>query len=802
MVVVPQYRDTASLRGRNQQSRQGEASNFGLYVGQGLAQLAKGISSVAEAVDYKDALTAEAEARNATNRYREVVRSGLYDPQTGYLNQTGGNALGERRAGTFETLSAARADIENSLPPRARRTFQEMADGLDNSAKDTAIRHEGVQFRDFTLQSFEASAQGFLDDALLGANDDRKFSAGLKAAELEIRNAAALQGTSPEATEAKVKQLYSTGHAGRVIEFARNDPVAAYEYLKAHEAEIDREQYDKLFSGLEPAYNASRARKWVSERNVQHGASGNADEDAYGVPFWLGASESGFNRNAANPNSSAKGVVQFVDDTYLKYVRKIAPAWAEGLSDAEVLATRSDRAKEGEVYRAFRADNQAALRTLGYEINPRNEYIMHHFGQGGGAALLNAEYNGQTNASLRDVLAANGINADKWIAANPWMEGKTVAGALNWFAGKTGGRTGANTVSNPTLMMQEALEIEDPKLRAAAIAELQLRATVAENTRNEERRLASEQAWDIIDNGGSPDSVPPELQSLVGVNTMNEIFNAYERNQQGVDFTDETRHLELLDLATKNPDAFASLDLNEDRANLSRGDLLALKTMQAEIAQDRKVLKEQGAAALVYTDEDYRKATNDADTQYQAAVGVTPGSKMSQEQTAQYNRFTQQLRAGMRSFANENGRQMTFEERTNFVNTLLAPVVIEGVNSGWLSGNSAFLFDVPGTARDGFEPAVTRDLVAPADERRITEELTTRYGRKPSTDEVIEQYENELLLSLGISPAIEYREIPKDMRRRLQDAYPQASDQEIVDLFIAITIEAAASSLQGDAASQ
>ncbi len=803
MVTVPRYYDSTSLRGRNQQTRSGQANGFGQYVGQGLAVLAQGITSAADALDYRDTVKAEADARNATNTYREVLRSGLYDPETGYLNQTGNNALEGAREETFDTLSAARDKIAGELSPRAQKSFGTMADNLDNTAKDTAIRHEGVEFRDFTMQSFEGAAQGYLDDAILNWSDDGKFGQNLSAAEIEIRNAAALQGTAPDMVQQQIDEIRSTAHAGRVVEIARSNPIAAYDYLQENSDSIDRQQYDRLHTGLEPAYYNAQARVWVSENNASVVSSGHINEDQYGVPSWLAAAESSNNPNAENPYSSATGRVQFIRSTYLEYVSRVNPEWAQGLTEAEILDTRRDPAKEAEIYRAFRADNQEYLTSGGFEVNPRNEYVMHHMGPKMALALLYAEQTGTTNISfytqMVSVIGAEAADAN--MAANAWMHGKTVAGALNFFASKAN-TSSSGAVVSPAIAMQQALDITDPKLRSAVLSELELRQSVAHNVRTEETRAANEAAYDIIDNGGSANDIPPDLQAQVGVGVMNDIFNQIQRRATGVDYTDEARHLELIDLSTSDPQAFASLDLNEDRPNLSRGDLLTLKAMQQDITNAVEQAKTNGAASLVYSDTDMRNIVNDGNEQYKAATGITPGMSMTQEQMAQYNRFTQQLRQGVNAFTQEHGRKMSFEERTSFINTLLAPVVIDGVDRSNLPFNAgdAFLFEVPSLARAdaGVEMQYGIGDVPPDDETRIKAALTQSFGREPSEDEIIEQFENEVLMSVGISPTIEYREVPKDIRRSIFEEYPDASDEEVVDIFLGLTLEAAIYSLQGD----
>lgn len=798
-IRVPQFTANARLRGRNQQGVRVNASAeaFGAAVGRGMQALAGGINSAADAMEARDALKAEADARQALNTYRDTVRSGLYDPQTGYLVQTGDNALGDARENAHANLAEARSAINEGLSPAAQRIFSQSADALDNSAQDSTIKHQGVEFRNFTLQSFEASAQGYLDDAILNAGNDAKFNDNMAAAERELRAAAALQGVAPEQIDRQVEALKSSGHAGRVVSLARTNPVQAFEYLKEAQGEMDATEFDRLHRGLEPAYYAGLAREWVSRENGDSVLTGTADVDQFGVPSWISGPESGGRSDAENPYSSATGRVQFIDDTWMRYVDQLQPAWAEGKTRDEVLAMRKDPKAEGEIYRAFRADNQAALHGMGREVTPRNEYMMHHLGGKVTQALLLAEEMGTTSASFSGLLAQvlGEQTANEWVRANPWMQGRTAGGALSWFQGKVGehGASVAQSggIGNPTLLMSRAVEIDDPKLRRATLEELEMRTNVSNAVRNENNRVAQEQAWEIIDGGGTASDIPPDLQVQVGAQTMNTIFETLERRAAGIDHTDEARYLELFDLATQNPEQFAQLDLNEDRPNLSQGDLRQLKTMQNEMNQDRAIIAEQGASAVVYQDSDYRQAMNDAAEQFQAATGVAPGSAMDQEQMQQYNRFTQQLRRGMRQFADENGRPMTFDERTSFINTLMAPVVIEGVNDGFFGGDR-FLFEAPSMARGGsIEPQYRRGDVPPDVEQQITESLTTLFGRSPTEDEVVEQYENEVLLSVGVPPNVTYREIPRDIRRQITDENPGASREEIVEVFRMIVLEAA-----------
>lgn len=974
-------------RNRQQVSVPGATPDaFGASVGRGMQTLAAGVNSVAGALQYVKDQKAAADARFGVDAYRQAARDTMYDPSTGYLNQTGGNALGEARAKAEQELARRRDEIAAGLTPEARKLFDDAASGVTNATLDNTIRHESAQLRDYTMGSFEAAATGALQDAIRNSDDQRKFDAGLHTALEEARQAGELAGMSPEEMARKAEEISSSAHAGRVMAFAQEDPIAAFTYLEAYRGEIDVDTYNKLHSGLEGAYYSAQARGWVSENNVtgagayryaptstvpvyrstipvdmsgvkghepngqlsgivasavetvlgsgarvsvssahrpgdagsQHADGGamdfaiydesgaqlrwddprvkqvalvaasmgilgfgagpkymggnnfhfdlgdgavNADgvtishkrggvtvwsddpqssgpgaaewysdlaaaaqggagtvprgapatakpgSDYLGVPAFIAGPESSGDPNAYNKTSGAAGLVQFMPDTYLGLVRQMNPEWAQGMTRDQILATRmgsENMDKWLPVYQRFRAQNAATLRNAGIAITPASEYVAHHFGAGGAVTFFQLLAEGRGNESLAEALSSKGIPGATWASQNPWMRGITVAGALQWFNNKTSaagsgyaGGPSAGTVS-PALAMEQALAIENPKLRAAVLDELQLRMRVEEQASAYRDKQVADQAWSIIDNGGTPDDIPLALQMEVGVQTMNTIFDSYERRTQGVDVTNEGRYLELYDMATSTDkavqDAFLKLDLNLDRPNLSQGDLRTMKVFQTEMRDGRAAAAADGPASVsLYDDSDFRGANGDLEQQYTAAVGAASAAKLDEAQRRQLADLQLRMRQAMGNFADKEGRKMSFEERSSFASTLMAPVVIEGVNDGWFGGGTPMLFQVPDLTRDGqgYELQYSRGDVPVEVEREIGEQLTKAFGRPPTEDEIVEQYENELLLSLGMSPSFEYRDIDRKTRKALQEQYPDASPEELVDLFRTLTLEAA-----------
>src|SRR5690606_10117289 len=146
-----------------------------------------------------------------------------------------------------------------------------------------------------------------------------------------------------------------------------------------------------------------------------------ANVDDYGS--LLVALESGGNPSARAAGSTATGLHQFTEGTWLRTVRQAAPAWAQGLDDAAVLALRTDPARSAEMELALREVNGAALQRAGLEVDAWSLYAMHHFGEGAGLKFARAA--GDT--PIHEILSA------KAIEANPYLRGKTKDEVLaNW----------------------------------------------------------------------------------------------------------------------------------------------------------------------------------------------------------------------------------------------------------------------------------------------------------------------------------------------------------------------------------
>jgi hypothetical protein len=138
--------------------------------------------------------------------------------------------------------------------------------------------------------------------------------------------------------------------------------------------------------------------------------------------------ESGGDPNARNPTSSAGGLGQFIDSTWLSVLRKHRPDLADGKSDSDLLALKFDPDLSKEMTAAYAADNAGILQNAGAAVTPGTTYLAHFAGPQGAVGILNAD----------PATPVSSILAPAAVKANPFLQGMTAADLRAWADRKVG----------------------------------------------------------------------------------------------------------------------------------------------------------------------------------------------------------------------------------------------------------------------------------------------------------------------------------------------------------------------------
>jgi hypothetical protein len=133
---------------------------------------------------------------------------------------------------------------------------------------------------------------------------------------------------------------------------------------------------------------------------------------------------------ARSKTSSASGLGQFTNQTWLSLIKQVHPELAADHSDAELLALRADRGLSREMVTANRVQNTAYLKGQGIDATAGNIYLAHFLGPKDAATVLRVD----PNTPVADILDPKVIAANQSILA-----GKTAGTVAQWADGKMGG---------------------------------------------------------------------------------------------------------------------------------------------------------------------------------------------------------------------------------------------------------------------------------------------------------------------------------------------------------------------------
>ncbi len=104
--------------------------------------------------------------------------------------------------------------------------------------------------------------------------------------------------------------------------------------------------------------------------------------------------ESSFNPNAKAKTSSATGLYQFIDSTWMDMINKYGDDYGlntDGKNKSDILAMRKDPKAASFMAAAFASENETSLhRNWGGNVGATELYLAHFMGAGGASAFLNA----------------------------------------------------------------------------------------------------------------------------------------------------------------------------------------------------------------------------------------------------------------------------------------------------------------------------------------------------------------------------------------------------------------------------
>ena len=136
--------------------------------------------------------------------------------------------------------------------------------------------------------------------------------------------------------------------------------------------------------------------------------------------------------NARNKRSSATGLGQFLDETWLDLIRTHRPDLARDRSQDKILELRSDAKVAREITMRFTEQNAAMLRKRGLPVTPGTLYLAHFAGGAGAVAILSAHADADAASVMATADAMGRTKRERIVKANPFLDHFTVADLRSW----------------------------------------------------------------------------------------------------------------------------------------------------------------------------------------------------------------------------------------------------------------------------------------------------------------------------------------------------------------------------------
>lgn len=203
---------------------------------------------------------ATARGKEADTRAAEEIRDLIHNPETGFANARGGDAVGRYKA-VNERLDTVMDRATEGLDERAKKKARDSIMGRVERAKGTVDSHTGNERTTWINGASQARIESLYQDALIDISATESSISGIEG---EFRGQAGRDGWSAEKLANETAQARSKLLAGQAERIAIKDPVAAMEYVEANRGRMVATDLASLEGGI-----GKQARRAAGEARAE-----------------------------------------------------------------------------------------------------------------------------------------------------------------------------------------------------------------------------------------------------------------------------------------------------------------------------------------------------------------------------------------------------------------------------------------------------------------------------------------------------------------------------------------------------
>jgi hypothetical protein len=634
-------------------------------------------------------------ADNALAQVKAFEQDLRVNPDMGYESLRGENALnrpdGQSLVDEYDGYLMKRAnEIKDTLKNDVQKSlFSQRLESIRQTLRNKTGEHllsEGQKWKETSLNSqIDLAANSFT----LSTSDEER-DAAIKRAIGAAKGLQNLNGWDSETMQKKVMdasdkairqviddQIDKGNYAEATRLAIKYGAFAHGETVVKARQKIEQAYQDQVIEDATANFKPGDVIQIPVNADSSKADTGNPIQDA--VSRIIGY-ESGNDPNIKNKKSTAEGLGQFIDSTWLYMVKKYRPDIAKGKTDAQLKALKRDPALSREMTTRYVEENAALLKKHGFPVNVRNLYVMHFLGSGEGPKLLRAD----PNQPVSSFISARSINANQKV-----LSGKTAQQVLDWAAramkvGKGGGG-GTSYVSIPTgdpVAMEKAIR-QLPKNQQASVRANINRQISAYKEVEEQRKAQRDNAIaGIIEtNGGNIQSVPRSAWAAL----------TPEERRKFTDFGQSIKKNNEQELQDKYADDYLMMQNPDVLSKMSEDSIIALRPklgrswtqslLEQKQSIEKKGIEHANLSNYRFKEVLRREFNIDPDKKIQ-------GAEMKRRiATIKYN-----IGRAIKAEEIRLGRQLSEDEMVAIIRKLAAATVV--TERGWFSDTTKSILEI------------------------------------------------------------------------------------------------------------
>lgn len=256
MVKVPLYQenqDRVSLRPEYTETLVGGATAdaFGSAIGKGLQSVAGGMGVMADALQQVQQMRDDAAVSDAANQWLQAKDRLLYDPDTGYANAQGRQAV-EGYDAYAKSVEGLKRDIVAKMSPAQVQQFNSKIAAFEADALRSGMIKRADETKKWVVQEHASAAENYSRQAIQTPDDETRWNGFVGRGLQELDARGAKEGWGEQRTQLEHATYISNARLHSALRIAENDPIKAAKYATDHVGEITPQDHMILLDRLKP----------------------------------------------------------------------------------------------------------------------------------------------------------------------------------------------------------------------------------------------------------------------------------------------------------------------------------------------------------------------------------------------------------------------------------------------------------------------------------------------------------------------------------------------------------------------